>query len=161
LVILVSIVDPIGLSGGSHPPVATLSFPPLRGPDAVDCCPRPKSLSREAVKQAYSKLRRNCARIVPGPPARSVRRKRSKRGSSPARGTQGAAELSSATLVLDDRPSAFSTDAVNHDLIALPICRASRDLHRSRRHQKETSGKKRQQENQKQNSGMSEETPEQ
>jgi hypothetical protein len=112
-----------------------------------------------------SRLIRNCGVIAHGsfqarPREVCVAKGASARFISGAR-HPGATELSSATLVLDDRPSAFSTDAVNHDLIALPICRASRDLHRSRRHQKETSGKKRQQENQKQNSGMSEETPEQ
>jgi len=56
LVILVSIVDPSGLSGGSHPPVATLSFSPLRGPDAVDCCPARKVFR---AKRLY-RLIRNC-----------------------------------------------------------------------------------------------------
>ncbi|WP_210161490.1 hypothetical protein, partial [Bradyrhizobium genomosp. III] len=41
---------------------------------------------------------------------------------------QSAAAFGDATLVLGARRSAFSTDAVNHDLIALPICCGLREL---------------------------------
>jgi len=50
-------------------------------------------------------------------------------GSRPAHDVEDAAAFPDTTLVLGASRSAFSTDAINHDLIALPICL------RSRRHQ--------------------------
>ena len=77
--------------------------------------------------QAYSKLRRNCARRVrhalPGVcVAKSVAEVHAPYASSAA--------SPATTLVLYGARSASSTDAINHDLIALPICCASRDLQR-------------------------------
>jgi hypothetical protein len=86
-----------------------------------------------------------------------VRRKRRTRGSPPARDARGLSAVSGTTLVLDDSHSDFSTDAINHDLIALPICCASRDLLPGRRCQKETPNDK----IKNKNSEMPEETPEQ
>jgi hypothetical protein len=84
-----------------------------------------------------------------------VHRKRDERGSRPAHDARGPAAVSGTTLVLDGRHSDFSTEAINHDLIALPICCASRDLPPGRRHQEETPNDKIK------NSEMPEETPEQ
>jgi hypothetical protein len=75
--------------------------------------------------QAYSELRRNCARIDPSRFTPSVRRKNQQPKFGAAARHRRRGRLSHTTLVLDDLHSVFSTDAVNHDLIALSICRVA------------------------------------
>jgi hypothetical protein len=75
LIILVSIVDLARLLGGSQAARRNSIVSTASRSSRGQVLSTPKSLSREAVMQACSKLRRNCARIVPGRLTRSVRRK--------------------------------------------------------------------------------------
>src|SRR5437879_13005546 len=97
--------------GESHPPVATLSFSPLRGLGADHCYPRPKSVWREALMQAHSKLRRNCARVAPAGLRKVCVAKRPTVVHGRPDDTEGNTAFPDTTLVLGPSRSVFSTDA--------------------------------------------------